>query len=191
MILSDLLQRYARQSSQLREGSMPPAETHSVERKGEISHEAIDHPGPASVANGESLQQCSLLWEAPFRGEASQSVAVKIWSDVLQESVWVVRDNLPRTEWPEDGPIYTHREMRMLTKVGQDVLQWVNPVKEIFNAKVVAAHVTTKKLTCKQEVVINALLTIPTIADVADTPGISEATLWHWFTGEDFQTAHR
>jgi hypothetical protein len=145
MKLSDLLQRYAKQSLQLREGPMPPAETPSVERKGEISHQAIDHPGPASVVNGESLQQCSLLWKVPFQGEASQSVAVKVWSDVLQESVWVVRDNLPRTEWPEDGPVYTHREMRVLTKVGQDVLQWVNPVKEIFNAKVVAAHVATKR----------------------------------------------
>ena len=144
MKLSDLLQRYAKQSPQLQEGPMLPAETHAVELKGEILHQAIDHIGPASAAYGESLQQCSLRWETPFQGEASESVAVKVWSDVLQESVWVVRDNLPRTEWPEDGPIYTHREMRMLTKVGQDVLQWVNLVKEIFNAKVVAAHFATK-----------------------------------------------
>jgi hypothetical protein len=33
----------------------------------------------------------------------------------------------------------------MLTKVGQDVLQWVKPVKEIFNARVVAAHSATKR----------------------------------------------
>jgi hypothetical protein len=48
-----------------------------------------------------------------------------------------------------------------------------------------------EKLTRKQEVAINTLLTIPTIADVADTPGISEATLWRWFQREDFQTAYR
>ena len=48
-----------------------------------------------------------------------------------------------------------------------------------------------KKLTHKQEVAINALLTIPAIVDAADTASISEATLWRWFQREDFQTAYR
>jgi hypothetical protein len=125
----------------------------SVEREGEFSHQAIDHPGPAAVANGESTQQCSLLWEAPFQGDTNLSVAVKVWSDVLQARVWVVRDDLPRAVWPQDGPVYTRREVRILTKVGQDVLQWVNPVKEIFNATVVAAHSAPKRspLSCRHQ----------------------------------------
>jgi hypothetical protein len=41
----------------------------------------------------------------------------------------------------------------MLTKVGQDVLQWVNPVKEIFNARVIAAHgaTTGNPLPCQRQ----------------------------------------
>jgi hypothetical protein len=136
----------AKQSPQPGEEQSPPATTPSVERKGEILDQAIihTHTGPAAAANRESNQQCSPLWQTPFEDETSQSVAVKVWSDVLQAAVWVVRDNLPRTEWPQDGPVYTHGEIRMLIKVGQDVLQWVNPVKEIFNAKVVAAHSAPK-----------------------------------------------
>jgi hypothetical protein len=48
-----------------------------------------------------------------------------------------------------------------------------------------------EKLTRKHEVAIAALLTILTIADAADTAGISEATLWRWFQREDFQTGYR
>lgn len=50
-------------------------------------------------------------------------MAVKVWSDLLQVSVWVVQDDLARVEWPQDGPVYTHREVRILTKVGRDVLE--------------------------------------------------------------------
>lgn len=76
---------------------------------------------------------------------------------MLQAAVWVVRDNLPRTEWPQDGPVYTHEEMRILTKVGQDVLQWVNPVKEIFSAKVIAAHSAPKKRpsSCRHQQIVD------------------------------------
>lgn len=143
MNLSDLLQRYAGQFPEPGEGQQRPAATPAVERKGEILDQAINHTGPAAAAHRESNQQCSLLWQTPFQDETGQSMAVKVWSDVLQATVWVVRDNLPRTEWPQDGPVYTQGEIRMLTKVGQDVLQWVHPVKEIFNAGVVAAHGAT------------------------------------------------
>jgi hypothetical protein len=145
MKLSDLLQRYAKQSPEPGNGQKPPIATPFVEPKGKISHQAIGHPGPAAVTNGKSIPQGSILGQTPFEDETSQAMAVKVWSDVLQASVWVVRDDLPRTEWPEDGPVYTRREVRILTKVGQDMLQYVNPVVEIFNATVVAAHSAPKR----------------------------------------------
>jgi hypothetical protein len=145
MKLSDLLQRYAKQSPQLREGPIPPAETPSVERKGGILHQANDHANLPTAPNNGSNQQHPLLGQAPVQDETSQSGAVKVWSDVLQAAVWVVRDDLPRVEWPHDAAVYTQREVRLLTKIGHDVLQWVNPVKEIFNAKVVAAHGATTR----------------------------------------------
>jgi hypothetical protein len=47
--------------------------------------------------------------------------------------------------------------MRILTKVGQDVLQWVNPVKEIFSAKVIAAHSAPKKRpsSCRHQQIVD------------------------------------
>jgi hypothetical protein len=153
MKLSDLLQRYAKQSPQPREEQKPGAASPSAERGGEISFQAIDQTDPAAAANDEPNRQCTRLSENPLQGETSPSVAVKVWSDVLQARIWVVRDDLPPAEWPQDGPVYTHREVRILTKVGQDALQWVNPVKEIFNAKVVAAHSTPKRspLCCRHQ----------------------------------------
>jgi hypothetical protein len=112
---------------------------------GGILHQAIDHTNPPTTTNNGSNQRYPLLGQAPVQDKTSQSVAVKVLSDVLQAPVWVVQDNLLRTEWPQDGQVYTHEEIRILTKVGQDVLQWVNPVKEIFNAKVVAAHSARKR----------------------------------------------
>jgi hypothetical protein len=145
MNLSDLLQRYAGQSPEPGEGQQLPAATPSVECKGEISRQAINHTDRAAAANNGSNQQYTLLGQAPVQDETSQSVGVKVWSDVLQAAVWVVRDDLPPVEWPHDAPVYTQREVRLLTKIGHDVLQWVNPVKEIFNARVVAAHSATKR----------------------------------------------
>jgi hypothetical protein len=144
MRLSDLLRRYAKQFPQLREEQQPAAPPPSAERKGIISHQTSDHTGPTIVASGESTQQCSLLREVPFQLDRSPSVPVKAQSDVLQAPVWGVRDDLPQVEWPQDGPVYTHREVRILTKVGQDVLPWVNTV-EIFNAKVIAAYSAAKQ----------------------------------------------
>jgi hypothetical protein len=146
MKLSDLLQRYAKQSPQPGEEQQHQAvPSSSIIHKGETPYQAFARTDLTTPTNDENDQQCSLLPEAPFRNETDLPVAVKAWSDVLQAAVWVVRDDLPRVEWPQDGPVYTHREVRILTKVGHDVLQWVNPVKEIFNGKVVAAHSASKR----------------------------------------------
>jgi hypothetical protein len=144
MRLCDLLQRYAKQSPQRGQEQQHPPAIPSAESKGGILPQAIDHTNPPTTPNNGSNQQYRLLGQAPVQDETCQSGAVKVWSDVLQAAVWVVRDDLPRVEWPHDAAVYTQREVRLLTKVGHDVLQWVNPVKEIFNAKVVAAHVATK-----------------------------------------------
>jgi hypothetical protein len=66
------------------------------------------------------------------------AVAVRVWSDMLQEAVWVVADNLPRAKWPTDGRVYTHAEVKMLTRVGPDTLEWVHATKQMFGAQVIA-----------------------------------------------------
>ena len=133
MRLCDLLQRYAKQSPQRGEEQQHPAAIPAVESMEGILHQAIDRTNPPTTANNGSNQQYPLLGQAPVQDQTSQSVAVKVWSDVLQAAVWVVRDDLPRVEWPHDAPVYTQREVRLPTKIGHDVRQWVNPVKEIFN----------------------------------------------------------
>jgi hypothetical protein len=32
-------------------------------------------------------------------------IAVKVWSDALQEAIWVVTDGLPRDQWLSDAPV--------------------------------------------------------------------------------------
>jgi len=75
---------------------------------------------------------------AEDRNEAERAIiAVKVWSAVLQEAVWVVGDDLPRHEWPTDASVYTQAKVKILTKVDQDTLKWVQVTKELFKAKVV------------------------------------------------------
>jgi hypothetical protein len=57
-------------------------------------------------------------------------VAAKIWSDTLDAALWVVADDLPRKQCPQDGvPVYTHPEVQMLRQAGPNVLQWVHAAK--------------------------------------------------------------
>ena len=48
-----------------------------------------------------------------------------------------------------------------------------------------------EKLSRKQEALISALLTAPTLADAAHTAGIGEVTAWRWLKEADFQAAYR
>jgi len=64
--------------------------------------------------------------------------AVKVWSTVLDEAIWVIADDVPPQQWPTDGPVYRHAEVKILTRVGQDTLAWVHPVKQLFGARVVS-----------------------------------------------------
>ena len=43
----------------------------------------------------------------------------------------------------------------------------------------------------KQELVIAALISAPTVAEAAKNAGIGETTIWRWMQDEDFQTAYR
>jgi len=47
------------------------------------------------------------------------------------------------------------------------------------------------KLTRKQEALISALLTAPSLAAAAQTAGIGEVTAWRWLKEPTFQTAYR
>ena len=68
-------------------------------------------------------------------------VAVKVWSGIIGEAVWVVTSEMPRTDWPTDARVYTMEEVKILSDVGRDTLAWVHPVKELFGARVVDGKV--------------------------------------------------
>jgi hypothetical protein len=70
-------------------------------------------------------------------GEGAREVmAVKVWSDILGEPIWVVADHLPQDEWPTDAPVYTQHEVRILKQVGQDTMAWVHAVKASVGSRV-------------------------------------------------------
>ena len=48
-----------------------------------------------------------------------------------------------------------------------------------------------EKLSRKQEALISALLTTPTLADAAHTAGIGEVTAWRWLKDATFQANYR
>ena len=48
-----------------------------------------------------------------------------------------------------------------------------------------------EKLSRKQEALISALLTAPTLADAAHTAGIGEVTAWRWLKDATFQATYR
>lgn len=70
--------------------------------------------------------------------------AVQVWSEVLGTVVWVVVDDLPLCEWPQEAPVYTRAEVRLLTQIRaeavKETLAVVHAVKELFQARVVRAQ---------------------------------------------------
>jgi TubC N-terminal docking domain len=50
--------------------------------------------------------------------------AVKAWSEVLQEAVWVVAEGVPIHEFLADGKVYTYHEVRVLMEQGRGVKAW-------------------------------------------------------------------
>jgi TubC N-terminal docking domain len=66
-------------------------------------------------------------------------IAIKVWSDALNEAMWVVADALPRNEWPTEAPVCTHTEVKILKDVGLDTWAWVHATKQMFGAEVVSS----------------------------------------------------
>jgi TubC N-terminal docking domain len=77
----------------------------------------------------------------PEVAEDAEIIAVKVWSEILGEAIWVVADDLPREKWPAEAWVYTHAEVKILQQVGPATLMWVQTVKEDFDARVVASRV--------------------------------------------------
>ena len=48
---------------------------------------------------------------APMPPRSDDIAAVKVWSEVLQEAVWVVAEGVPIDEYLADGKIYTPHEV--------------------------------------------------------------------------------
>lgn len=80
-------------------------------------------------------------WCAPCVVAGRNPVAaVKVHSAVLDADVWVVANDLPRGQWPQDGAVvYTEAEVKVLLQVGPDTLRWVQWPKELLGAQVVTA----------------------------------------------------
>jgi len=61
---------------------------------------------------------------APMSLRSDDLAAVKVWSEVLQEAVWVVADEVQKKEYLGDGKVYTHHEVRVLLAQGRGVKAW-------------------------------------------------------------------
>ena len=59
----------------------------------------------------------------PMPAEAAIA-AVRVWSEVLQEALWVVADGVPLEAYLGDGKVYTHHEVRVLLAQGRGVKMW-------------------------------------------------------------------
>jgi hypothetical protein len=56
--------------------------------------------------------------------QADDPVAVKVWSEVLGEALWVVADGVPLDAYLGDGKVYTYHELRVLLEHGRGVKTW-------------------------------------------------------------------
>jgi hypothetical protein len=118
---------------------VPPAENGAGEIRGDaipLAHErSIISPSvgltPSDLSQPSAVDSEELSEEGP--------VAVKVWSDILGEAIWVVADDLVKAEWPTDASVYTHTEVKILKDVGPDTRAWVHATKVMFGAEVVAS----------------------------------------------------
>ena len=75
---------------------------------------------------------------APKPPDDGALIALKVWSTILGEAIWVVADDLPKEAWPADALAYTHQEVKVLRQLGRDTLGWVHATKQMFGAQVIA-----------------------------------------------------
>jgi hypothetical protein len=61
---------------------------------------------------------------APMPLRSEDIAAVKVWSEALQEAIWVVADGVPIAEYLSEGKVFTHHEVRVLRARGRGVKAW-------------------------------------------------------------------
>jgi hypothetical protein len=61
---------------------------------------------------------------APMPPRREDIAAVKVWSEALQEAIWVVAEGVPIDEYLGDGKVFTHHEIRVLRAHGRGVKTW-------------------------------------------------------------------
>jgi TubC N-terminal docking domain len=61
---------------------------------------------------------------APMPLRSEDIAAVKVWSEALQEAIWVVADGVPIAEYLSDGKVFTHHEILVLRAHGRGVKAW-------------------------------------------------------------------
>jgi hypothetical protein len=61
---------------------------------------------------------------APMPLRSEDIAAVKVWSEALQEAIWVVGDGVPIAEYLREGKVFTHHEVRVLRAHGRGVKAW-------------------------------------------------------------------
>jgi hypothetical protein len=115
----------------------------SSERVDDRAREAV-MPLDQTPESMASMADLTALNDHPPRsmhqelGEDVCPVAVKVWSAILGDAIWVVADDLPKDAWPVDALAYKHQEVKMLRQIGQDTLAWVHATKQMFGAQVIA-----------------------------------------------------
>jgi hypothetical protein len=60
--------------------------------------------------------------QMPLQGD--DLVALKVWSEILEEALWVVADDVPLDPYLANGRVYTHHEVRVLVEHGRGVKAW-------------------------------------------------------------------
>jgi hypothetical protein len=61
---------------------------------------------------------------APMPLRSEDITAVKVWSEILQEAVWVVAEGVPIDAYLRDGKVYRRHEVRVLVAQGRGVKVW-------------------------------------------------------------------
>jgi hypothetical protein len=61
---------------------------------------------------------------APMPLRSEDIAAVKVWSEALQEAIWVVADGAAIAEYLREGKVFTHQEIRVLRAHGRGVKAW-------------------------------------------------------------------
>jgi hypothetical protein len=60
--------------------------------------------------------------QMPLQGD--DLVAVKVWSERLEEALWVVAEGVPVDAYLRDGKVFTPYEVRVLVAQGRGVKAW-------------------------------------------------------------------